>query len=596
MREVLTLLRPRFLSFKNRRASGKLKGRRLRLFFFGAMGLLFWGGAFASLYRLLSYFRRFGFGDIVAYKFLSMALIIFFSLLLFSGILTSLSKLYLARDLSLIHAMPVSREKIFLARWIESTIDSSWMVLVYSLPLFIPFGIVYKAGFFYYAMVAANLLPFCLIASSLSSLVVMVAAVLLPAGRIRSVFFFLSLFLFLLLVISFRLMRPERFANPDSFASVVFYLRSLESSHSPLLPTTWFFDALRASLTGSTGSAFFNSGLSWSYAVTMVFVSVWISGAVYFRGLSKAQTAAVRFFSSLGLRNWGDGFLLGLLPGPVRALTAKEIKTFLRDQTQWSQILLIAALIAIYLYNFSVLPLEKDPAKVGSLQNLLSFLNMALAAFVLTAVSARLVFPAVSLEGEAFWIVKASPVPVRTFLWVKFSVYFLPLLLLTEMLVVVTNLLLDVTPFMMVLSVVTVFFMVPGIVSMGIGLGAAYPDFHSESPAQSVTSLGGLTYMTLCIGLIGTVIVLEAGPVYAVFMTSLHRFGLTRFQWVWIVGSFLAVFFICFMAVVIPMRMGEQRILEQEFGRDDLISSDQRPTLSSVFSDIRNLVLRRRHG
>jgi ABC-2 type transport system permease protein len=57
---------------------------------------------------------------------------------------------------------------------------------------------------------------------------------------------------------------------------------------------------------------------------------------------------------------------------------------------------------------------------------------------------------------------------------------------------------------------------------MGIGLGAMYPDFHSENPAQSVTSLGGLIYRTLCIGFIGAVVVLEAGPVYNIFMSGVH--------------------------------------------------------------------------
>ena len=212
----------------------------------------------------------------------------------------------------------------------------------------------------------------------------------------------------------------------------------------------------------------------------------------------------------------------------------------------------------------------------------------------MTAVSTRFVFPAVSLEGDAFWIVKSSPVSVRTFLWIKFFVYFLPLLFLTEGLIVVTNLLLHVTPFMMVLSVLTLFFMVPGIVSMGIGLGASYPDFHSEDPAQSVTSLGGLTYMTLCMGFIGAVIVLEAGPVYTLFMTSYHRFGITHLQWAWIGGSFLAILLVCLMALLIPMRMGEQRLSEQEFGRFDSGPITRKPTLISLFSKIKNSIRKKR--
>jgi len=392
----------------------------------------------------------------------------------------------------------------------------------------------------------------------------MVVAAVLPAGRIRSVFVFLGLLMFILLLISFRLMRPERFVRPESFNTVVAYLSSLESPHSPLLPTTWFFDTLRAALKGSMRSAFFHSALSWSFAGTMIFVITWVSGAIYFKGLSKAQTAAGKVFSFLRLKKFGYGFFFNSFPSPARAFAVKEIKTFFRDQTQWSQIFLVAALIVIYLYNFSVLPLEKSSIKIEYLQNLISFLNMGLAAFVLTAVAARFVFPTVSIEGDAFWIVMSSPISLRTFLWIKFIVYFIPLLILAEVLIIVTNLLLHVTPFMMVISVMTTFFMVPGIISMGLGLGAIYRDFRSENPAQSVTSLGGLIYMTISIGFIGLVIVLEAGPVYNIFMTGIREMGLSPFQWLWLVGSFSIVLVLCAGAVVIPMRLGAKKISQDE--------------------------------
>jgi ABC-2 type transport system permease protein len=565
MNEVFFLLKPRLWSFKNRGASKSLKGRRLRVFVFGTMGLAFWVGAFVVLYRVLSYFQKMEeFGDILAYKLLSMALITFFSLLIFSGILTCLSKLYLSRDLPLVHSMPVSREKIFLARWAECVIDSSWMVLIYSLPVFLSYGIVYKASALYYVMVMINLLPFCLIASSLSAFVVMGVAVFLPAGRMRGALVFLGLLVFVLLLVSFRMMRPEKFVNPESFTSLLFYLRGLETSHSPFLPTTWIFDSLRNSLSGLAVGAFFHSSLSWSFAITMIFVTTWSAGAIYFKGVSKAEASTGRFLTALGFRKTGNRSLLNFLSGPSRALVLKEIKTFLRDQIQWSQIFLIAALILIYLYNFSVLPLEQSKIRIEYLQNTLSFLNIALAAFVLAAVSARFVFPAVSTEGDAFWIIKSSPVSIRKFLWIKFFIYVFPLLFLSEVLIVVTNILLRVTPFMMGLSVLTVFFMVPGIIAMGIGLGAIYPDFHSENPVQSVTSLGGLIYMTLCVGFIGTVVVLEAGPVYHIVMAGFRGARLNPFQWVWLVGSFSMVLAICLTAIFLPMRLGEKKISEDE--------------------------------
>ena len=221
---------------------------------------------------------------------------------------------------------------------------------------------------------------------------------------------------------------------------------------------------------------------------------------------------------------------------------------------------MIAALVFIYLYNFKVLPLERSPIKTAYLQNLLAFLNMGLALFVLTAITGRFAYPAVSAERDAFWLVRTSPGSIWNFLWIKFFIYYPPLLVLTEFLTLATNILLDVTPFMMILSTITVFFLVPGIVAIGIGLGAAYPDFKAENPAQSVTSSGGLLFMILSAGFIIAVTVVEAGPVYYIFMADFWEKNLTIWQGLWSVSSFTAVILLSIAAVYLPMRFGERRL------------------------------------
>ena len=151
MKDLFALLRPRLLAFKNGSASRTAGNRRIRYLLFAAIGLAFWVGAFLIFYRVLNYFQGVEeFGDVLARKLLSMVLLTFFSLLVFSSIVASLSKLYLSRDLLLVHSLPVSGGKIFLARWLESTADSSWMVILFSLPVFLSYGIVYRAGPFFF--------------------------------------------------------------------------------------------------------------------------------------------------------------------------------------------------------------------------------------------------------------------------------------------------------------------------------------------------------------------------------------------------------------------------------------------------------------
>ena len=73
---------------------------RSRLFCSGASGNDFLAGHFAVFYRVLSYFQSVeDFSNILAVKLLSMLMITFSALLLFSNIINHLSNIYLSRDL-----------------------------------------------------------------------------------------------------------------------------------------------------------------------------------------------------------------------------------------------------------------------------------------------------------------------------------------------------------------------------------------------------------------------------------------------------------------------------------------------------------------
>lgn len=560
MHDVFTLMRPRLLGLKNSSFFDHQKNNRIKLFVLAMAGLVFWGGILAVSLRVLAYFKSIEeLGTIIALKLLSMMLITLLSLLVFSSILTALSKLFLSKDLNLVHALPVESHRIFLARWIESMVDSAWMVVIYTLPVFIAYGIVFNGGPFYYIAMTSSIVALAIIASGLSAIVVMAAVIVIPANRIRNIFIFLGLILFLALFLAFRLLRPERMVNPEVFSSVMLYLSALRTPQLPYLPSTWAFDAMQAALTGSISQGLFHMALAWSFVGLTLFTSLIFADIFYVKGTSKAQTSAARFFKN----HTRSDRLFSFLPGPIKAFTVKEVKSFFRDQTQWSQLFLIGALVLIYVFNFKALPLEKAPINTIYLQNLLSFLNVGLAAFVLIAITGRFAYPAVSNENEAFWLVKTGPITIRSFLWIKFFIYMIPLLILSETLIVATNIFLNVTPFMMVLSTITIFCMVPGVIAIGIGFGAAYPNFKAENPAQTVTSFGGLVFMVVCAVFVSGVIMLEAGPVYNLFMAGFKNRTLALWEWGWVAGSFAVVFVVCILAVLLPMRFGEKRLHEK---------------------------------
>jgi len=528
--------------------------------FFAAIGIVIWSIIFYVSYRVLTYFKQVeNIGDFLSYKLLSMILLILFSLLVFSAILTILSKLFLSNDLGLVHGLPVASETIFISRWIESTFDSSWMMLLYTAPAFIAFGIVFDGSLLYYLYLICSLLLMSIIACGLSAFIVMPIVLILPATRIRSVCVFFGLGLFVLLYVGFRIMQPERFANPEGFASVMLYLRTISMPSAPLIPSTWVFDTLKSILEHSYIDAILNISILFSFASTLVCLNVIIARYIYFIGYSKSQTAQSRLIAGNAQRIYR---MTKKIPGPVRAVLIKEMKTFWRDQTQWSQLFLIAALIIIYLYNFSVLPFDQSSIKTMYIENLFSFLNIALAAFVLTAIGARFVFPSISHEGLSFWIIQSSPITIKTYLWIKWLGFFIPLLILSELLIITTNILLHVNPFMKILSVITMLCITPGVVATGIGLGAAYPDFKSENPTQTVTGFGGLMYMFCSSAFFGSVVLLETGPVYLLFKSHFQTHFLSGMDFLFIVLSLSLALFICVMMLFLPMAFGTRRLTQ----------------------------------
>ena len=564
MSRSLLLMSPRVLSFRNRMRRGQ-EGSGIRVLAMSVVAVGFWVAIFYGFSRVLGYFQSAeGFGDMLARKLMGMTWLTFLGILLFSNVITALNTYFLSKDLETIHSAPVETEDIFWARFVDTLVDSSWMVVFFGLPVFLAYGVVYGAGFTYYLLLAATALPIMIMGTSLAVMFTMVLVNVFPARRTKDILFLLSIMAVILLYLMFRLMRPERLVNPDDFSSAVRYFASLSTPSSPYLPHHWASEILWPSLAGGYSEAGFHLAMMVSTAMALAVFASWTAQALYPQGFSKSQEGARQLVS----RFHPVDFLVKLIGRPFkeesRVLIAKDVRTFFRDNTQWSQLLLLLALIVIYLYNFSVLDLRRYPIKTFYLQNIISFLNIGLAAFVVASLGVRFVFPAVSQEGFSYWIIRSSPVSLRRFLWTKYWIYTPPLIIVAEILIVLSNYLLDVSPIMMAVSTITVFFLVLGVVSLGIGLGAIYPRFEAENMAQVATGFGGMIFMILSALYVAAVIILEAWPVAVLLRSQAAGLPLTWWRIILIVVCFAAVLVINAMALFLPMRYGRRHLLARE--------------------------------
>ena len=561
MAEYPRLLYPRIARFKN-----ALKYRSdstyVKAFLMFVFGLLFWAAIFVIFYRVLYYFKGIDvFGDFLASKLLTMVLITFFLILIFSNVITAIATFFMSEELQLIISSPFDLDELYYSKLLETIVNSSWMVLLFSLPVFLSYGIIFRQNAVYYLLLPGTIIPYLIICGAIGISIALLLVTVFPARRLKDILFLLSIFLVIGLYFLLRFLRPERLVDPDTFFTVVDYLSQLQTPTSPFLPSQWATDVLAVFLfRKETAGLFFNFLLLWTTALAFIVILNWIFKKVFFNSWSKSQEARIARATRSSLFNWFMDHMLAPLPLPVRAIVDKDIRSFFRDTAQWSQLFILSAIIVIYLYNFSVLPMEKSPIPTIYLQNVIAFLNLGLAGFVISAVAVRFAYPAVSLEGESFWIIRSSPLCLKAFLWSKFWVNFILLAVLAEVLIVCSNYYLRVDRFMMIVSSITVFLMTFGLTSLSICFGASYPRFKFENVAQIPTGFGGLMYMMSSVLFVGLIVVLEARPVYIVLMSKFTSKAMTSFQMSEVIGSFVISFMICILTFVVPMRVGLKKL------------------------------------
>jgi len=198
--------------------------------------------------------------DLLAHHLLAMVLLTFFSLLVFSNIITALSNLYLSSDLEFCHASPVSIRKpvpqSFRPYPRGQLLDGAGVRG--ACPLVVCLRVPPRHGLLLRAPTHWGR-P-AVIAAQLGILVTMILVSVFPAQRTRDIVMLLSIFVMWPLF-SVRFLRPERLVDPEAFSAWMQYMSALKAPDSPYLPSHWVTETLWDHLEVSRGKAWI-SGLA----------------------------------------------------------------------------------------------------------------------------------------------------------------------------------------------------------------------------------------------------------------------------------------------------------------------------------------------
>jgi ABC-2 type transport system permease protein len=555
------VLQPKWRTTLQRLRQERASGGTGKLILLALVGTAFWAGVFGVLYRILRSLRGVEeLGALIPGKILGLILLSFISILVLSNVITALSSFFLAKDLDLLVSAPVDWLRLYLAKLGETLLHSSWMVALMAVPILAAYGVVYQGGvlFALYALLA--IVPMLILPAVAGCAVTLILVNVFPARRTRDLLSIIALGAAGGVILLFRLIRPEQLARPEGFRNLLDFVILLRGPTSPFLPSEWASQAIMGYLRHELDPL--PLVLLWTTAAAFITLGALLHRALYAQGYTKAQEGAERFIRG-GLWRRTVGSVLGWLPVAKREFVLKDIKLFFRDTTQWSQLILLAVLVVVYLFNIQALPLHRGEPVGFFYVNLVSFLNLGLAGFVLASIAARFIFPAVSLEGRQMWLLRSSPLDLRALLWSKYWVGTLPLLVLGLILTGLTNALLEVSTFMMIVSLAAMAGLTLAISALALTFGTLYPQFETENAAQIPTSFGGLVFMMSTIALLALVLLVLSRAVYTYVRSAWEgqAVGVTAEM----LGLFVGAAAVCAAATFVPLKLALRKMESFEF-------------------------------
>lgn len=500
---ISLLLSPRSTGLKN----AVLRGNRRGLYGgLAIIGLLFWLGLFATMYYLVGKFLDVeGIGPFLARKLLEMLLASLFVMLSFSNVITALSTYFLSEDLSLVLSLPLRRVEFHYARFTDTLLQSSWMMALFGVPVFFAYGFRSHAGWSYYAALLVAVPALLVMATNLGITVSTILVNVFPARRTRELMVLLGLVMVVTLFVLLRALRPERLVNAQEFDNAAQYLAQVQVPAPILFPPRWASEVISSTLLYQP-FPWVEAGLLVTGALATAAIARWTTAWGFDTGWSRSQDAReARFYRSSGLDT-----VARLAPRAWQPVVAKELRVFLRDPAQWSQVFLLMGICGIYLVSVQTLPLDafSGPLLVF-MKQAMSFLNVGMGGFVMAAVAARFQFTAVSREGRSWWIVRGAPVNPATLLWAKGVVGAVPMLTVGLVVVIGSGLLLQASPALLLIEGLTTTFLAFGISGIALSMGALWPDFRADNAARAATGPAAVFFMVVAQVLVFVVLALQ---------------------------------------------------------------------------------------
>lgn len=478
------------------------------------------------------------------------------AMLILSNIVTAYALYFRSSDTAFLMVRPLPRGTVALHKFLESAMLSSWAFFIIMIPFMAAFAWHQKLPLAFALWTILFSVPFVGLCSGFGVIIVMLAARFLP--RLKP---WAWLALGAAAFLAFYFLGPgagRDTGEEDASFLLAGLVPGIRFTACPLWPSWWVSEGIMALVRERWDRGALLFGVLASSLLMVSLAVEWAGEKFYYRAWQKVMAAAWR----RGISRAGElgfaGLLTRLLPSECRAVILKDIRTFLRDPVQVIQGLLFFGLLGIYFFNLRNLHYN---LVTPVWRNLISFLNVFSLATIMCSFCSRFIFPQVSLEGHAFWLIGLSPTGMARVLKYKFALAVAVMLLVSGTLLTVSAVMLDVSRYVLAVNVLMAVALSFGLCGLALGLGAVFMNLKQTNPVAIISGFGGTFNLVLSLAYI-ILAIIPFG-----FISHEHLSGHMS-RGVYIYGILASVAWLAAVtaaATFLPMLAGKRSLVAREY-------------------------------
>lgn len=506
MRELLVVLNTRAQSFLKRafelRWQTIVQNVASFLIFGGFAVAVFFVSRSATEYLI----KEAHIGMFLFHRFLSMLLYVFFITVNLGNMIVSFSTLYKSQEVHFLMSLPISHAKIFLIKFVDNFFYSSSTLTLLGLAMLLGYGSFFEMPwYFYFFVMFFVLLPFMLIAGILAITSLML---LIKLGtRIG----FRLLLVMIIAAYAACVYAYFTFTNPMALVDDVMklwpdvndYLGYLDPPFVKFLPNHWVAEFLYWSISGDWGRAMPYFSLLFLTMLGLVALAGLMARRFYYESWLAVSDLQAGGNTARNTRSAIFSRSVRVLPPQWDVLLRRDVAAFIREPSQWLHLMLMFLLLAMFLFSLGTLKLAFDQPAVQTVAFLVVFMFNG---FLIASIALRFVFPLISLEGDAFWCVRTSPVSLKKLYWYKLLAATAAVIFIAETLALASVFLFDAEMALAPMTAAAMFCIAAALVALNVGAGGYFAIYRERNPIRiassqgaSLTFLASMVYLTLVV-------------------------------------------------------------------------------------------------